>query len=399
MRTFLVLYMPLRVLMFGWEFPPETSGGLGVASRGLAHALDAIGVGITFVLPRRQRVASHLRFVFAHALPPGVAYGAYGASGRCREGAEECAPFPLDYLSAAKHYARFAAAIARREPHDVIHAHDWLSFLAGLEAKRASGKPLIVHVHNTIFDRGLGSASPEERAVEYEGIAQADAVVAVSQYTKNLIVTHYGIDPNKVYVVHNGVDAPSVDVLDAVSHLRSGGRKIVLYVGRITIQKGLEYLIRAVARAREFDPSIALVVAGGGDMFPAAVRDVLALGLSGNVLFTGWLDEREVARLYRSADLFVMPSVSEPFGLVALEAAIHGVPVLVSKQSGAREVMKNALVTDFWDVDDMANKIVACVRHAPLREALSRNGRRDATAASWQRAAEACKAYYEKLVQ
>ncbi|MEK7118589.1 MAG: glycosyltransferase family 4 protein, partial [Patescibacteria group bacterium] len=308
--------------------------------------------------------------------------------------------YGLNLFDEVRRYGLQARPIARDEEFDVIHAHDWLSFRAGMEAKRISGKPLIVHVHATEFDRTGGHPNQYIYDEERRGLHAADCIIAVSQHTKNVIVEHYGIPYEKVVVVHNGIDAEEHHraLPPALAHIRATGKKIVLFVGRITIQKGPDYFIKVAKRVLEFDPNILFVVGGSGDMERQIIRMAADLGLADNVVFAGFVRGEELMRLYRAADLFVMPSVSEPFGLTALEALANGTPILVSKQSGVSEVLTHALKSDFWDIDDMADKIVNVLQSRGLHDTLGELGGRDVEKMTWASAAGKCMQIYQKLV-
>lgn len=400
----------IKVLMFGWEFPPHNSGGLGTACYGLARSLSRANVAITFVLPKRLDGFEHdfLRMVFAnirnvkvrniHSLiHPYITADLYDEYLRT---APESALYGLNLFDEVRRYGLQARIIAREESYDVIHAHDWLSFRAGIEAKNISGKPLIVHVHATEFDRTGGHPNQYIYDEERRGLHAADCIIAVSQHTKNIIVEHYGIHPERVIVVHNGIDVEDHHRLlpPALSHVRAAGKKIVLFVGRITIQKGPDYFIRTAKRVLEFDPNVLFVVSGSGDMERQIIRLAADLGLAEKIIFAGFVRGEELMRLYRAADLFVMPSVSEPFGLTALESLANGTPILVSKQSGVSEVLTHALKSDFWDVDDMTDKIVNVLQSRGLHDTLGELGARDVEHMTWESAAGKCTQIYQELL-
>jgi len=393
--------------MFGWEFPPHNSGGLGTACLGLTRALAAIGANLIFVLPRRLNVsAPWQKVVFADGdkfelhtfnslLSPYLTAEGYH---RRRTSADPL--YGENLIAEVRRYAAAAAALAMSEDFDVIHAHDWLSFLAGVEAKKVSGKPLVVHVHATEFDRTGGTGVNEEvYAIEKEGMMKADRVVTVSQFTKNLVLKHYGIPEHKVEVVHNGIDFEIKPRLaDRLASLKCHGEKIVLFVGRITLQKGPDYFIRAARRVLDFEPNTTFVVGGSGDMEEQIIGQAAAIGLGSHFVFAGFLRGKELDALYQAADLFVMPSVSEPFGLTPLEALANGTPVLVSHQSGVSEVLHHALKVNFWDTEEMANQIIAVLQHKPLQRTLAKYGERDARQTTWRAAAEKCLNLYRNLV-
>lgn len=290
-----------------------------------------------------------------------------------------------DLFGDADRYARVVAALALRTEFDVCHAHDWLSFRAGIAVQAATGKPMIAHVHATEFDRSGDAINQAVYDAERQGTHAADRVIAVSQLTRNILVSRYGVDPGKIDVVYNGVElsknqpAPGTEI--------KGEDKIVLFLGRITMQKGPEYFIRAAKRVLEVEPDVKFVVAGSGDMAVRMIEEAASLGIGHKVLFTGFLRGRDVERVFRMADCYVMPSVSEPFGIAALEAMSHDVPVIISKQSGVSEVLTHALKVDFWDVDDMANKIAAVLRHGPLGQTLRQHGAFEVDRLTWDDAA------------
>lgn len=397
--------------MLGWEFPPYNSGGLGVACLGLANALVDRNIDITFVLPKKLG-AYHdkIRMLFANvpnisfegvdtALTPYITSRGYELS-KLRD---EYNLYGATLFEETARYATLIRGIAQRESFDVIHAHDWLSILAGLEAKRVSGKPLIIHVHATSFDQsGGGNVDSRVYGIEKRGMEAADMIITVSQFTKDIVEKKYGIDPAKVRVVHNGVlPDPSEEESrkDHILALKEAGYKIVLFLGRITIQKGPDYFLRAAQKALQFEPKTVFVMSGSGDMEAQMIREAAGLGISDKVFFSGFTRGPERRCLLRSADLFIMPSVSEPFGLVPLEALLEGdTPVIISKQSGVSEVLKNALKVDFWDVDEMANKIVAVLRHEPLARQLTHLGKSEAEGVTWEKAAEKCVALYHELI-
>lgn len=396
--------------MFGWEFPPYNSGGLGTACFGLTRALAKRGAKITFVLPRRVNArADFAKLIFADneveikvvdsLLTPYITSEEFALA----KSLARSDLYGSDLFNEVRRYALRAKQIAKQERFDVIHAHEWLSFGAGLEAKKVSGKPLVVHVHATEFDRTGGhNVNSQVYAIEREGMEKADAVIAVSHFTKQTIIERYGIASEKVHVVHNGIDpdlrAHTEVYGDQLSALKKAGNKIVLFVGRLTLQKGPDYFVRMAKRVLEYRKNVYFVVAGAGDMDRKIMQEAAYLGISDRVLFTGFLRDEELARTYRAADLFVMPSVSEPFGITPLEALLHGTPVLISKQSGVSEILSNALKADFWDIDEMTNKIIAVLDHESLRTSLQANGGEEVTHHGWQEAAAKCFDLYRSML-
>lgn len=400
----------MKVLTFGWDFPPQTTGGLGIACHGLTKELVRGGVEVLFVLPRTQATTGPAHFRFAdveHQIKVrtiGSSLTPYGSSSTIVDvfnitGTKKL--FSRSIIEEAHAYAAEAAKIAREEDFDIIHAHDWTSYLAGVAAKIASGKPLILHVHATAYDQAAGnSVDPEVYKIEKESYQQADNIITVSNFTRNLIIDKYGVDPSKVDVIHNGVETYEPPRYEpTLKELRAQGKKIVLYHGRITIQKGVDYFVKAAKRVVDFDDNIVFVISGTGDMEGQIMQQVAAMGLSQNVLFAGplWYDERD--RMYQSVDLVVMPSVSEPFGLVPLEAIQHGTPSLISKQSGVSEVVSHVLKVDFWDVDEMANQILASLRYPVMHQQLVKEGKLELLKLTWQKAADKVAGLYRVLLQ
>ena len=389
--------------MFGWEFPPYNSGGLGVACEGLARALVDRSVELVFVLPKKISIANdRLRFLFGNvgrgnkvygvdtALSPYVTAKEYLLSKRYLEGNI----YGADLFSEVLRYASSVKDIIAGEAFDVIHAHDWLSFLAGVEAKRISGKPLFLHVHATGFDQSGGSSIDERvYTIEKLGFDAADKIITVSKYTKNILIAKYAVPAEKIVVVHNGIDSTAYTCKsedERTMPWKRPGQKMVLFVGRLTMHKGPDYFLRAARRVLDFMPDTMFVIAGAGDMEFQIIREAADLGIAQNVFFAGFARGENLRRLYASADLYVLSSVSEPFGITPLEALASGTPVLISKQSGVSEVLSHALKVDFWDIDEMANKIVAVLRYQPLREQLAHYGNGEVRNITWEKAADKC---------
>lgn len=306
-------------------------------------------------------------------------------------------PYGQDLFGDAERYARIVAAIAPLLDFDLIHAHDWLAYPAGMAARAVTGKPLICQVHATEFDRsGDGDINQQVYDIERAGAHTADRVVAVSRLTKEILIHRYGVDGGKIDVVYNGVDAEE-------SQPTMGGKiekhdKIVLFLGRITLQKGPEYFIRAAARVLEKVENVKFVVAGSGDMAVRMIEEAASLGIGHKVLFTGFLRGKDVDDVYRMADCYVMPSVSEPFGIVALEAIQRDTPTIISKQSGVSEVLSHALKVDFWDINDMADKIAAVLRFPPLSETLREHGPMELRRLTWADSARKAVASYGRAI-
>ena len=394
--------------MFGWEFPPHNSGGLGTACFGLTRALAKRRVEVLFVLPKKVGVSSDfVNILFADtrkvkflevesSLKPYVT-----SEGYLRERDKTLSDiYGNTLMQEVRRYALRAREIAKKERFDIIHAHDWLSFLAGVEAKKVSGKPLILHMHATEFDRTGGQGVNQDvYNIEREAMNYADGIIAVSNFTKQKIVEHYGIPADKIEVVHNGIDeCDYTSIPDRLSELKNAGQKIVLFAGRITIQKGPEYFIRAAKRVLDMKQNVLFLIAGSGDMERQMMLEAATLGISDHVVFVGFLRGDDLNAVYRAADLFVMPSVSEPFGITPLESIIAGTPVLISKQSGVAEVLTHALKADFWDTEDMANKILGVVSHHSLWETLWGNSREEVKKVTWDAASRKCIDYYERIL-
>lgn len=392
--------------MFGWEFPPHNSGGLGTACLGITKSLSKKKTKVTFVLPKKiEGAESFLRIVSPETpyisfysvdspLSPyldGKKYESYSTKGDSVYG--------RSLYEEVSRYSDFGWYIAGKEDFDVIHAHEWLSFGAGIKAKERSGKPFIAHIHATEFDRTGGEGiNPRVYAIEKRGMEMADRVVAVSNLTKSIVVKHYGIPEEKVEVVHNGVEFEEEEgEFREVSKMKEHGKKMVLFVGRITLQKGPDYFIRAAKRVCEVCRDTFFVISGSGDMQCQMMEQVAREGLSDRVFFTGFMRGEKLRSLYRSADLFVMPSVSEPFGITPLESLINGTPVLISKQSGSSEVLMHALKVDFWDIDDMANKMICALNYDSLNRCLKENGRREVFSINWDKTADKLIKIYNNL--
>ncbi len=365
----------MRVAMLGWEYPPFKAGGLATHCFGLTRSLADRGVLVDFFMPKTKRSVVSDR--------PGLRIVEVG----------ESEVFPYDrpdvkvigggFFDAVYFYNDLVVGSVlensrRVGGYDVVHCHDWLTMKAGIALKGLLGVPLVVSVHSTEFDRS-GWLFPNQWFVdvEREGMLVADRVIAVSHFTKRVIVERYGVDSGKVVVVHN-----------AVYPIAEGCKcGIVLFLGRLTIQKGAEFFLRAARKVVDFEPGVRFVVAGSGDLLPRLISEAIDLGISDRVVFTGRLSDEEVRHIYGISSVYVMPSVSEPFGITALEAVSAGTPTVASKSAGFSEVFSSCLRVDFWDVDEMANKIVSLLRYEPLRRTLSLEGKREIELFTWDRVA------------
>jgi len=404
--------------MFGWEFPPHNSGGLGVACLGLTRAMSAENIELLFVLPKRVELESpDMNFVFADIpdmsekcsvtpitidspLSPYLNHRSYldqFSKGQVPK------QYGNNLIAEVHRYASVGGEIARQQDFDIIHAHDWLTYGAGIAAKEATGKPLVLHIHATEVDRSGGNGLNEEiYELEKAGFEAADLVVAVSEFTRQTLINRYGINPDKVTVVHNGIDIHSTPITDqthaVIDKYKAQGYKMVLYLGRITVQKSPDNFIRAAKLVLDYNPKVIFVMVGAGDMEGEVIQLASDLNISDKVLFPGFLRGEEKAQMFHSADLFVMPSASEPFGLVPLESMINGTPVLISKQSGVSEVIKHGLKVDFWDVEEMANKILAVLTHGTLQQELTDRGKEEVNEVSWSKAAIKLKQIYHTFL-
>jgi glycosyltransferase involved in cell wall biosynthesis len=427
----------MKVLMLGWEFPPFITGGLGTACYGLTKALDQLNVKVTFVLPRmvNGEYATHVKVLDPASWQSAASFEFEGLKNvkfrainsllqpystpdvyqkqleetlrqkrKSHGGADTVAQFIEgghyggDMYAEVHRYAAMAAELAKNEQFDVIHAHDWMTYPAGIVIAAVTGKPLIVHVHSTEFDRSGENVNQMIYDIEREGIHRADKIIAVSNFTRNIIIGRYGVGPEKVEVVHNGVERSN----NAYRQLAESGiardEKIVLFLGRITMQKGPEYFLEAAKKVLEIIDNVKFVMAGSGDLMRKSVEMAAQLGIGHKVLFTGFLQGHDLRRIYEMVDLYVMPSVSEPFGIVPLEALNNDVPVIISKQSGVSEVLKHALKVDFWDTDEIANKIIAVLKYQPLREALANHGNFEVRKLRWKDSAAKCVKIYEEML-
>ena len=430
----------MKVLMFGWEFPPHIAGGLGTACYGIVKGLAHNGVETMFVMPSasgdEDKSAADIinasdvpveitdtmnvddfldKVQFVHIGTNMVPYldpeefHTLVEEDRKRQVRDFTVNYGHTYKFSGKYgsnlmeeVARYAMvggtiAMTHKDEFDVIHAHDWLTYNAGIAAKRLSGKPLVVHVHATSFDRSIdNNIDTRVYEIEKRGMEAADKVITVSDLTRNIVITKYGIDPAKVVTVHNAVDFSGRSEVKVEKGVKD---KVVTFLGRITFQKGPEYFIEAAAKVLKRCDNVRFVMAGSGDMMNRSIRQVARLGISDRFHFTGFLRGNEVQKMFALSDVYVMPSVSEPFGISPLEAMRSGVPSVISRQSGAAEVLKYAFKVDFWDVDAMADEIYALLQYPALSQFASKFGYDEVNTLKWNNAAAKIKSVYESVVK
>ena len=422
--------------MFGWEFPPHISGGLGTACFGLTRGMARHNVDMLFVVPKTfgDENQEAVRLVDASDVTVDMKQSEYkeywkrveymeiGSSiipyvspdeferivseEQLNRISEESVVFARKYefsggygknlLEEVSRYALVASAIAASKNFDLIHAHDWLTYPAGIAAKYVSGKPLVIHVHATEYDRSGENVNPQVYEIERRGMEEADRIIAVSNWTRNIVIDRYGQSPDKVFTVHNAVEPSDNKDINATSHVQE---KIVTFLGRITFQKGPEYFVEAARLVLERYPNVRFVMAGSGDMLEKMIRRVAQLRMGSNFHFTGFLRGADVDKMLAMSDVFVMPSVSEPFGIVPLEAMRSNVPVIISKQSGVSEVLKHALKVDFWDINAMADSIHGILKYPALNKMFSRYGKDEVDSLKWEQAGLKVKQVYESLLR
>ena len=405
----------MKILMLGWELPPHNSGGLGVACYHLSKALAKHGASIDFILPYSAQ-HSNIDYMDVHAateLTPLHRFGtigAYGGKGVDTLDLDQVDMRDLQTMRGLqKRYIKYVERFVRKTGSpDVIHAHDWLTIEAGLRAKELTDAPLIVHVHATEFDRAgsHNGGNPIIHEIEYNGLMMADRIIAVSNITKQIIVQKYGIPADKIEVIHNAIDIDSFGDYEYdrrtyryLEVLKNEGYTVVSTITRFTAQKGLVQLMRGAARACERYDRFAFLFAGDGDQRDELIQLSADLGISDKVFFSGFVRGKQWRDAYYLIDIFIMSSVSEPFGLTALEAAHHDTALLISKQSGVGEVLHNIMRFDYWDVDKLADEIVNIARSPGLQSALKRNVKDEYARLSWRDAAERCVALYQASAQ
>jgi len=422
--------------MFGWEFPPHITGGLGTACFGLTKGLVKHGTEVIFVVPKAfgDETKEGFRLVNASEVTldfhqkesqefwEKIKYLEIGSNlvpyldpeefeklhvSDIKTGEEvKRSVFSRHFIFSGKYgpnlmeevsrYALVASSIAQNNSFDVIHAHDWLTYPAGIAAKEITGKPLVVHVHATEFDRSGEHVNQPVYDIERRGMTEADLVITVSNLTRQIVIERYGIDPEKVITVHNAVEPVDRPGMEGVQkHVRE---KIVTFLGRVTYQKGPDYFVEAAYKVLQRDPNVRFVMAGSGDLLNRMIRRVAQLKISTKFHFTGFLAGQEVDTMFAMSDVYVMPSVSEPFGISPLEAMRSNVPVVISKQSGVAEVLQHALKVDFWDIDALADAIYGILHYDALRRMFVRYGKAEVDNLKWDNAALNVIEVYNKAV-
>ena len=416
----------MRALMFGWEFPPHILGGLGTASYGLTRGMSMQhDMQITFVIPKPHgdEDQSFLKIVGACNVPivwkenswehvnnrigktmhpdeyfwlrNGIKYnynrihtndlGCVDFSGR----------YPNNLIEEISNYEAVASVLAHQMDFDIIHSHDWLTYPAGVFAKQISGKPLVIHVHATDFDRSRGQVNPTVYGIEKRGMDAADHIMTVSELTRRIVIEKYHQNPNKVTTVHNAVDAvPNAHLFTKTPRKE----KVVTFLGRITMQKGPEYFVEAAYRVLQKTKDVRFVMAGSGDMMAAMIDLVAKRKIADKFHFTGFLKGAQVHEMLAESDVYIMPSVSEPFGISPLEAMQVGTPTIISKQSGCAEILTHAIKTDYWDIDAMADAIYAIVKNPAMHKSLQDLGRNEVNNIRWEDAGHKVRGIYESVM-
>jgi len=428
----------MRVLMFGWEFPPHISGGLGTASYGLTKGMATLDdLEVIFVVPKAwgDEDQSVVRLVGANKVPVAfkkVLYQGFRYPLEKIEVSSKIVPYtdPEDFWKVARSevsgyslfvqtnskgmvdfsgkyddslmdeinkYALVASVIAEENEFDIIHAHDWLAYPAGMAAMEVSGKPLVIHVHATDFDRSGGSVNPDVYRIEKSGMDAASKIITVSNLTREIVINKYNIHPDKVETVYNAVEP--VHISENLILQKGFDEKVVTFLGRITMQKGPEYFIEAAYKVLKVMNNVRFVMAGSGDMMERMMRRAAALKITDRFHFTGFLKGTDVFTMLDMSDVYIMPSVSEPFGISPLEAMQSNVPVIISKQSGVAEILTHAVKTDFWDIDAMADAIYGILNYPALANMFIRNGKEEVIRLKWDNSARHVRDIYYRVIE
>jgi len=416
----------MKALMFGWEFPPHILGGLGTASYGLAKGMSLQSdMDITFVIPKpwgdedqsflkiigacntpvvwRDVQMDYVKSKLSKYMDPQLYYDLrshiYADFNYMKTNDLGCLEFsgkyPDNLMEEINNYSIVAGVIARTLDYDVIHSHDWLTYPAGIHAKTVSGKPLAIHVHATDFDRSRGNVNPQVYGIEKNGMDYADQILCVSDLTRKTVIEKYNQDPRKVTTVHNAVEPLSPEIL-AISPQKSKD-KIVTFLGRITMQKGPEYFVEAAVKVLQKTQNVRFVMAGSGDMMEKMIYLVANRGISDRFHFTGFLKGKQVYEMYKRSDVYVMPSVSEPFGISPLEAMQCNVPTIISKQSGCAEILDKAIKVDYWDIEGMADAIYGICAYPAMATFLRVEGKKEVDEIKWEYAGRKVREIYDRI--
>lgn len=418
----------MKALMFGWEFPPHILGGLGTASYGLTKGMYNNGnMDITFVIPKpwgdepkefahiiganstpvawrdvsREYVEGRIGKVMDPELYYRLRDHIYADFNYMRLNDLGCIEFsgkyPDNLIEEINNYSIVAGVIARSIDCDVIHSHDWLTYPAGVHAKNVTGKPLVIHVHATDFDRSRGNVNPTVFGIEKDGMNNADHIITVSDLTRRTVIEKYGISPEKVTTVHNAVIPLDDELLNLPRKERK--EKVITFLGRITMQKGPEYFVEAAAKVLQKTKNVRFVMAGSGDMMDAMIRLAAKRGIADRFHFTGFLRGKQVYEMLAESDVYVMPSVSEPFGISPLEAMEMGVPSIISIQSGCAEILTNVIKTDYWDIDAMADAMHSLISYPALHHELRDRGIEEIHGITWEKAGKKVIDIYHKVIE
>jgi len=362
--------------MLGWEFPPFRSGGLGTHIYHLTKSMAKLGMDITFLLPKNP-MGVECDYMKIVEIDPSLMIGPYSLTTEVKEN------YSLSLFDDVWKYNMIATQYAAKLDFDLIHCHDWMTSMAGVNIKREKKKPLIITIHSTEYDRS-GCLCPNQWIVDREQhvIDYADLIITVSQRMKQQLIERYNADPGKIVVIYNAIDTNGFSASRAVRSF-AGDYKIVLFLGRLTIQKGPDFFLKAAKKVLEKEQNVRFVIGGKGDMYPQLIREAIGLGIMDKVMFLGFVPDEELPKLYALSDVYVLPSVSEPFGITALEAIASKTPTIISKQSGVSEVLNHVFTVDFWDVNEMANKILALLKYDSLHNTMSGNGHKEVSRYTW----------------
>lgn len=419
----------MKVLMFGWEFPPHILGGLGTASYGLTKGMaEQKDMEITFCIPKpwgdedqsflniigmnstpvvwkdvnweqvQSKVGSYMNPQLYYDLRDNI-YADFRYINTNELGCIEFSGrYPENLHEEINNYSIVAGVVARQQSYDIIHSHDWLTYPAGIHAKNISGKPLVIHVHATDFDRSRGNVNPTVYAIEKNGMDYADHIMCVSELTRQTVIHKYHQDPSKVSTVHNAVSPLSAEIENIVLK-KNEDEKVVTFLGRITMQKGPEYFVEAAAMVLHRTRNVRFVMAGSGDMMNEMIRLVARRGIADRFHFPGFMKGNQVYEMLKASDVYIMPSVSEPFGISPLEAMQCSVPTIISKQSGCAEILDKCIKTDYWDIHAMADAIYSICTYPAMYEYLKEEGKKEVDNIKWEDVGLKVRRIYEKVIQ